>query len=334
MKPMGLVGKFCVLILFAYLILSGSGAAQEKPMRLNLAYSSISGSQAIVRVIKDGGIFQKNGIDVNMIFIEGGARTIQALIAGDVPIAVLSGEPSILARMRGADTTVLLGLINIMDFSIIALPEVKTPQDLKGKKIAVSRYGSSTDFVVRYALEKWGLTPERDVAILQIGSQPSRFLALKAGSVQATVVGPPTNIAARKAGFTELSTPEQLDLIYPNTCVVTTASAIARNEELVRRVVKSFVEGIHFYKTQKELSLKSVGAFVGLSDRDATQELYEDYVQKLPRVPYLPLEGIKNVLNEIAKRDPKAKGFKPETFVENRFLKELEASGVIQRLYR
>ncbi|MBI4489534.1 MAG: hypothetical protein HY694_10655 [Deltaproteobacteria bacterium] len=118
MKPLGLVGKFCGLALFAYLILTGSGAAQEKPIRLNLAYSSISGSQAIVRVIKDGGI----------------------------------------------------------------------------------------------------------------------FLALEAGSVQATVVGPPTNIAARKAGFTELSTPKQLDLIYPNTCVVTTASAIARNEELVRRV--------------------------------------------------------------------------------------------------
>src|ERR1700730_3537326 len=160
-------------------VFSSSGVAQEKPNRINLGYSSISGSQAILRVIKDAGIFSRNGLDPSLVLIAGGSGIIQALVAGDLPIAVVSGEPSILARLQGADTVILGGLINIIDFSIITAPEIKKPQDLKGKKLAVSRFGSSTDFVVRYALEKWGLVADRDVAILQTGSQPARLAALK-----------------------------------------------------------------------------------------------------------------------------------------------------------
>ena len=302
--------------------LAGSGPAQVRSMRVNLAYSSISGTQAIVRVMKDAGIFEKNSLDASLIFIAGGTGVIQALIAGDVQVAVVSGESSILARIQGANTLILAGLINIMDFSIIAAPEVKKPQDLKGKKMAISRYGSSTDFVARYALQKWGLTPEKDVAILQVGSQPARFAALKAGAVQGTVVGPPANVVGRKAGFNEIATPQELDLVYPNTALVTTGSAIARNEELIRRVVKAFVEGIHFFKAQKEISMKSLGAFIALKERQELEETYEHYKKIYPSLPYADLKGVEYVLTELARKDPKAKGLKPETFVEPRFLKE------------
>ena len=310
------------------------GATQEKPNRLNLGYSSISGSQAILRVIKDAGIFQKNSLDVSLVLIAGGSGIVQALIAGDLPVAVVSGEPSILARLQGADTVILGCLINIIDFSIITAPEVKKAQDLKGKKLAVSRFGSSTDFVLRYALEKWKLLPDRDVAILQIGSQLARLAALKSGTVHGTIVGPPADIIARRADFNELATPEQLNLAYPNTCIVSTTSSASKNEELIRRVMKAMVEGIHFFKTQKEASLKSLDAFARLGETDLIEETYRHYKDILPRVPYPDVEGIQNVLKEIAKRDPKAKGLKPEIFTEMRFLKELEASGLVQKLYR
>jgi len=310
------------------------GATEEKPIRLNLGYSSISGSQTIFRVIKDAGIFSKNGLDVSLVLIAGGSGIVQALIAGDLPIAVVSGEPSILARLQGADTVILGGLINIIDFSIIASPEIKKPQELKGRKLAVSRFGSSTDFVVRYALEKWGLVADRDVAILQTGSQPARLAALKSGAVHGTIVGPPADIVARKAGFNELATPEQLNLAYPNTSIVSTATTASKNEELIRRVMKSLVEGIHFFKTQKEASLKSLDAFARLGEADLIEETYRHYKDIFPRVPYPDVEGIQNVLKEIAKRDPRAKGVKPETFTETRFLRELETSGLVQKLYR
>jgi NitT/TauT family transport system substrate-binding protein len=310
------------------------GAAQDKPTRLNIGYSSISGSQAILRVIKDAGIFQKNNLDPNLVLIAGGSGVIQALVAGDLPVAVVSGEPSILARLQGVDTVILAGLINIVDFSIITTPDIKKPQDLKSKKLAVSRFGSSTDFVVRYALEKWGLAPDRDVAILQIGSQPARFAALKSGTVNGTIVGPPADIIARKAGFNELATPEQLNLAYPNTCVVTTAANALKSEDLIRRIVKSVVEGIHFFKTQKEASSKSLDAFVKLKEPDLIEETYRHYKEILPVVPYPDIKGIQNVLREVAKRDPKAKDARPEAFADVRFLKELEASGAIRRLYR
>jgi NitT/TauT family transport system substrate-binding protein len=311
-----------------------SGAAQERATRINVGYSSISGSQAILRVIKDAGIFHRNGLDVSLVLIAGGSGIVQALIAGDLPVAVVSGEPAILARLQGADTVILGGLINIIDFSIITAPEIKKPQELKGKKLAVSRFGSSTDFVIRYALEKWGLVPDRDVAILQIGSQPARLAALRSGAVNGTIVGPPANIVGRKAGYNELATAEQLNLAYPNTSIVSTTSSASKNEELTRRVMRSIVEGIHFFKTQKEPSLKSMDAFARLGDPDMAEETYRHYREILPRVPYPDVNGIHNVLNEVAKKDAKAKGVKAETFTDTRFLKELEASGLVQKLYR
>ena len=308
--------------------------AQEKPNRINLGYSSISGSQAIMRVIKDAGIFLRNGLDPSLVLIAGGSGIIQSVIAGDLPIAVVSGEPSILARLQGADTVILGGLVNIIDFSIITAPEIKKPQDLKGKKLAVSRFGSSTDFVIRYALEKWGLVADRDVAILQIGSQPARLTALKSGTVQGTIVGPPADIVARKSGFNEIATPEQLNLAYPNTSIVSTSSTLAKNEALLRRIMKSLVEGIHFFKTQKEASMKSMDAFARLGDAALIEETYRHYQELIPRVPYPDPKGIQTVLNEIARRDPKAKNLKPETFADARLLKELEANGLSQQLYR
>ena len=310
------------------------GATQEKAIRVNLGYSSISGSQAILRVIKDAGIFSKNGLDVSLVLIAGGSGMIQALVAGDLPIAVVSGEPAILARLQGADTVILGGLINIIDFSVITAPEIKRPQDLKGKKLGVSRFGSSTDFVIRYALDKWGLVPDRDVAILQIGSQPARLAALKSGTVHGTIVGPPADIVARKSGFNEIATPEQLNLAYPNTSIVSTASIISKNDDLARRIMRAMVEGIHSFKTQKEASMKSLDAFARLGDGALVDETYRHYQHIIPKVPYPDMKGIQNVLNEIAKKDPKVKSLKPEMFVDTRLLKELEASGLIEKLYR
>src|SRR5207244_4950956 len=130
------------------------GTTHEKPNRINLGYSSISVSQAILRVIKDAGIFQKNGLDVSLVLITGGSGIVQALIAGDLPVAVVSGEPSIVARLQGADTVILCGLITIIDCSIIAAPAIRKPQDLTRNKLRPVSFGSTTDFVVRYALEK------------------------------------------------------------------------------------------------------------------------------------------------------------------------------------
>ncbi|HUK42098.1 MAG TPA: ABC transporter substrate-binding protein, partial [Candidatus Acidoferrales bacterium] len=203
-----------------------------------------------------------------------------------------------------------------------------------GKKLAVSRFGSSTDFVIRYALDKWGLVPDRDVAILQIGSQPARLTALKSGTVQGTIVGPPADIVARKSGFNEIATPEQLNLAYPNTSIVSTSSTLAKNEALLRRIMKSLVEGIHFFKTQKEASMKSMDAFARLGDAALIEETYRHYQELIPRVPYPDLKGIQTVLNEIGRKDPKVKNLKPDAFADARLLKELEASGLSQQLYR
>ena len=152
--------------------------------------------------------------------------------------------------------------------------------------------------------------------------------------MQGTIVGPPADSVAGKSGFNEIATAEQFNLAYPNTCIVSTVSNVSKNEELTRRIMKAMVEGIHFFKTQKEASQKSLDAFARLGDVSLIDETYRHYQDMIPRVPYPDLTGIQNVLNEIAKKDAKVKGLKPETFADARLLKELEASGLVQKLYR
>ena len=157
---------------------------------------------------------------------------------------------------------------------------------------------------------------------------------MKSGTDHGTIVGPPADIVARKSGFNEIATPEQLNLAYPNTCIVSTASAVSRNDDLTRRIMRAMVEGIHFFKTQKEASMKSLDAFARLGDAGLIDETYRHYQDIIPRVPYPDVKGIQNVLNEIARKDPKVKSFKPEMFADTRPLKELEATGFVQNLYR
>jgi len=299
-----------------------------------MTYSSISGSQAILRVSADAGIFQKNGLDVVPTFIASGPRGVQALLGGDVSFAMLGGPAPLQANLSGADTVILIGLVNTLDHSLIVSSRIQSSQDLKGKKFAVSRIGSLDDSGLRLALRKWGYDPVKDVSILQVGGQPDRFAALKAGAVDATLIQPPLTLTARKAGFRILTTLADLDIPYQGTMVVTTRSVIAKSADTVRRLTRSFVEGIHFYKTHKEESIRSISAFMKLKDPEALEETYQTYAIKLAqRAPYPNLDGIKLMLEQIAAEKPEARQMDPLRFVDLRFVRELENEGFIKQLY-
>lgn len=311
------------------------GAAQASALdRIRISHSAISGSQAILWVTYDAGIFRKYDLDPQIIFIAGGPPNIAGLISGDVDFTVFAGPASIAANLEGADVVVLMSFINTMDHSIFTLPSIKKPADLKGKRFAVSRPGASDDYGARVAVRKWELLPDKDVAFLSVGSQPARLAALEAGRVDAALLQPPITTKAKQQGFNEIAALADLGLDYLGTCLVTTRARIQKSEPVVRRFVQAMLEGIHFYKTQKEASLRSIAKFTKLNDRAALEEAYNAYAVKfMARVPYPTLKGIDVILEDLVKTNPKAKGADPKRFVESRFLKELEDNGFVGKLY-
>ena len=323
-----------LIALMALLCFPASGFSQGKPDKISVSHSAISGSQAVLWVIQDAGLFKKYELETQIVYVAGGPPNIAALVSGDVDFTIFAGPSSIAANLEGADVVVLMSFINTMEHTFFSSPTVKTPADLKGKRMGINRSGSADDYGARVAFKKWGLEPDKDVAMLSVGGQPSRMAAVQSGRVDATLLQPPFTVKARETGLHELASLADLKLDYLGTCLVTTRTRIQRNENLVRRFVKAFVEGIHFYKTQKQASLRSISKFTRLTEPAALEEAYQTYAVKfMERVPYPAVKGVETILEDLGKRNPKARSADPKNFVEPRFLRELEQSGFVAQLY-
>ncbi len=320
-----------ILFVAALLGLTQLGQAQE---RFNMSHSALTGSQAILFITRDAGIFRKHNLDPQIIYIAGGPPNIAALLAGSVDFIIFAGPAAVSANLGGANTAILMSFVNTMEHSIFSHRAIKSPADIKGKTIGVTRPGSSDDYGARVAVRKWGLEPDKEVSFVSIGGPPDRFVALQTGRVDAVLLQPPLTVRARKAGFNELASLADLGLEYLGTSLVTLRSVIDKKEELVRRVARTFAEGIHFYKTNKQASLRSIANLMKTTDADALEETYNAYAVKfLARLPYPTTKGIEAILKELEKTQPKAKGADPTAFVEPRFLKEIEDSRYIAKLY-
>jgi NitT/TauT family transport system substrate-binding protein len=303
--------------------------------KLNIAYTATSPYQAALIITQDAGFFHKNNLDVSLIFTAGGSLGIQSMLGGDVALTMADGSASVSAALAGVDVVVIASLLNTFPYSLVSLPEIKKVNQLIGGKIAVSRFGSATDLGVRMALAKVGLNPEKDVTLLQIGAQTARFAALQSKSVQATIITPPFTLTTRKMGFNTLIDMAQLNIPYQLTGLLGSKSYLRTHHDLVMAVIRSLVEGIHFYKTEKEPSIKILGKYLATTDREALEETYREVALKtVPEKPYPTLPGIQTILDELAKKEPKAKTARPDEFVDSSFVKKLDEEGFIDRLYK
>ena len=309
--------------------------ASQPLKKIAIAYSGISPSQAPAWVAYEQGLFKKYGLDVQLIFIEAGSRTVQTLISGDVAAAQVAGTSVIQSSLQGSGIVLIGGFLNTMDYKLIVARDITRPDQLKGKTVAVSRVGSSSDFATRYALEKYGLIPDKDVSILQIGSQPARFSAMETGKIHGVMIAIPLTAKAKKMGFNTLADLQMLGLEYQHTGLAVTRNLIKTQPELVRNILRGFVEAIHYMKTHRKESLVILAKYLKTDDADALDEAYESIVQALiPEKPYPTLKGIDIILRELGVKDANARSAKPEQFVDLSFVKELDGSGFIDRLYK
>ncbi|MBI2989016.1 MAG: ABC transporter substrate-binding protein [Deltaproteobacteria bacterium] len=320
------------VMLFALLSLSPFSVAAE---RLRIGYSSISGSYIGLWVAHDAGLFAKEGLEDQIILIPSGSQLAQVTVAGEVEVGSFNGSSAIAAAMQGADIKIIGATVNKMIFSIYARPEIKTAEGLKGKKLGVTRFGSSTDISARYALRKHNLQPEKDVAILQMGAISSIMGGLQGGSIDAGVVSPPTLFAVDKLGFRELINITDMDLAFPNPALIVQGGILRNKPEVIDRFMRAYTRGIHRARTDKETTMKTIARYSKVEDPFFVQKAYDLYIGKvLEKAPYINMAGMQNALDDLVKTVPAVRNAKPEQFIDLRFLGNLEKSGLIKELYR
>lgn len=314
-------------------------AAEKEPgksgelRKVTVAFVTVGGSSSILLITKDAGLFEKYGLDVQPLYLPG-VRSTQSLLSGDSHLAFISGRTVTTANLAGADLVAIGSAVGTLVFSLYTPKEIQKLEELKGKSVAVTQIGGSADFAIRYGLKRVGLTADKDVAIFQTGGMPESLAALQSRKIQGAVLSPPTTIKAGKLGLKELLDFSEMGLPYAQAIIAVKKSYIARNREAVDAFTKGLVEGIHYAKTHKEFSKKTIGKYIRSTDDAVLEDTYNIFLDKhLPRIPYVSEESIQTVLDEMAPQVPKVKEIKPAMYIDNGFLKKVVDSGLIKQLY-
>jgi ABC-type nitrate/sulfonate/bicarbonate transport system substrate-binding protein len=241
----------------------------------------------------------------------------------------MDGANATQANLKGANLALIAGATNRQVFSLMAKPEFKSVGDLRGKKIGITRVGSSTHTSALFALGTAGLKPS-DYQILPLVEVPNIFTALVAGQIDAGVVSPPTNSRAKKAGFKELMNLAKDGPEYVSVAVGTSRGYIAANEDTVRQVVRAYAEGIQIFRDNKAAALKMIQNQLKVKEVDIQEDTYNQFREYLQAIPYVSRKGMEAVLADIAEKDPAAKTAKPDDFIDMRFVAELEKAGFLK----
>jgi len=322
---------------FLLCFLSGTSEAQVKPSleKLRFVYSAIGSSQSSVWIPYEAGIFRKHGLDVELVYVGGGGRAAQVVQSGEVPIGIFTGGAVVNSNLAGGDLVIVASGMNVIPFFLVVRPEIQRIEDLKGKKIGVTRFGSATDFALLYSERAWPVKRGKDFAVIQIGGMPEMLAALKTGALEAATLNPEFTILARREGLKDLVDMSALGLSFPTSAIGTTRSFIRRNENAVRKFVRGFVEGNHLAKTNRALSVEVLRKYLRNDDAPFLNAMYDLYVLRyIPKIPRPSAEAVKTVLGQMSEKDPRVAAAKAEQFIDARFFEELEREGFIRRLWQ
>ena len=301
--------------------------------RLAMGYSSASGVFAGLWMAHEGKLFEKYDIDSHLVLIASGSLMVQAMLGGDLPISAAAGSAAVDASLGGADIVMFGSLVKVPAFYIMALPEIKAIEDLRGKAVGVTRFGSSTDFTMRYVLRKQGLEPGRDVTMIQTGDLFAAAAMLRTRAIVAAPFSSPANLRAEEAGARVLLNMGKAGVYFPHDAFMARRSFVNANEDLVRRFLKGYSEGVHRLYTDPVFSKRAIAKYARATDARTLDTVYQYAVDYVDKIPYNSREGIQEVLNQAAARNPKAKTASPESFYDDRFVKELDVSGFYKQLW-
>lgn len=297
--------------------------------KLNVAYAAITGVQTPLWVAAEANTFQKYGLDVTLVYIPSAPHVVRVMLAGDSQISFNGGAPVVNANLSGAELVFVGGAANVPAFYLMALPEIRRVQDLKGKSVGVTRFGSSTDFTMRHILKTHGLEPDKDVTILQIGGMPELATALSKRVIVAAPFSSPTNLRARKIGAEVLIDVAKAGVPFPHSGIITTRSFLTAHRDATLRFIQAYSEGIQQTVTNKPFAKKVIQKYTRDTDDEILEATYQYALDYVVRPPYPTREGIIETLKQ--SNHPKAKTANPDDFVDSSLVKSLEETGFFQQ---
>ena len=316
-------------------VLAAPVSAQEK---LRVGLSSVSATNGSIWVAEDKGLFRKHGIDVEVIVVGGGgARVVSSLVAGDLHFSVGGGEGSVRSQIRGADTVIAASSLSKGLQRIMARPEIKNYQELKGRRIGITQYGSAAHLVLLLMLKKWNMRTDQ-VQILQVGSSPAMLASLDKGGIDAAVLTLPTFFVAEDRGYRIVGDPTTMDIFYLQNTLESTRGFLRKNRDSALRFMRGYIEGIAYFKKNKNESLEVMRKKLRIQSEQERDNRYLEQSYNLLAtayndVPYPALKSIQTIIDKVAEDEPKVKERDVKSFVDDSLVKELEDSGFTKALY-
>ena len=308
-------------------------SAEVHSQSIKLGYAALSATQVAAWMAKEGGYLSKYGIEAELIYIPAVAAT-QALIAGEIQLAQVTGVSTSGAILAGADVRIVASSLNRIVGSIYARPEIKTPEDLKGKKLGISRFGALSETAAGIFLERYGLKRGTDVAIIQLGGLPEIITAMEKGSVEAGFASPPNSSRAKRLGMRELFDIDTLGIELQQTCITVTTKYLRERRPVVKSFVQAYGEGLHRFQTDREFSIRVMKKYLRVDEKELLEDTYAFFSPRLQKIPYPTLKGIKFILDTMAESQPRARNVAPETFVDLSLLQEIDQSGFFKQLWK
>jgi len=320
-------------LIISLLVLYSAAVAQERPLKkITWGMTALTASMWIPWLAKEARIYEKNGLDVEIILLRGSGQSSQARLGGSLFAAPVALPQVMLADLNGADLVNVAHTIAVASSKLVVKPEIRKPEDLRGRKIATSSIGSLGDFLFRYALRKYGVNPDREITWLSIGTNAERLQALLTGAIDGADVAYPADIQAERKGYHVLIDARK-EITFPTTSVVTRRKTIREDRDTVMRFVRSHVEAIAFHKQNKEFSLKVLTKYVRTTDPEFLEGSYNMFKQDFIAAPYPITKGLEPTYDYVAQTRPEIRTHKPEEFVDPSFIAELDKTGFIKRLY-
>jgi len=311
------------IIVACVLFAASVKAASAEGIPFRVSYGGTAGYQLPLWVNKELGFSKKYGVDLEIILIQAGSPNIQALVGGSLQLTQTAASSAVIGATKGAPVVIVATLENKLPMLLVSRPEIKEPQQLRGKVIGINRFGGSNDAAVLMAVKAWKMEPS-DIKMLQTGGTSARMAALLAKKVDATVQSYPEIYQARKLGMNVLA--DIGDFGYFTNIV--TRSYLQQNRAAIKGFLKGQIEGMHYVKTNKEGSLKILRKHLQVTDAEAVEGTYEFFAKRLPRSPRTEVEGIKNILASIG-----AGQRTPAEFIDMSIIDEIEKEGFVQKLY-
>ena len=321
MKP----GRYLSVLIGVWLLLPLKTADGQDLKKIKIGYPAIAYNQIHIWVAKEAGLFRRYGLEAELVFFRGGQLATQALVAGEPPIVNIGTV--VQAGLQGHDVVLIASSENAYVYSLVGRPDLAKVEQLKGKSLGVSGFGSASHNAALILLRRLNLEPNKDVAIVIAGATIERLAALEAGKIDSTLLTPSELPRARKQGLVEVYDMMDLGIEVQGNGYATSRSFIKSNRETVKAALKGYVEAIHYIHHNVDQSKKIIGGYLRTTDAEVLDATVGWFIKRVGKKPYPTLKGIQFLLDEFSPKLPQAKSARPEQFVDLSLLQQLEKEG-------